>query len=71
MVEELNISNTGQITADFYLALDIRDKAMFKHTLVLSFIITFCTAMVRTLCGPVMCVLLYASAFSVKVLLCL
>ena len=49
-VEELNISNTGQITADFYLALDTKDKTMFKRTLLLSFIVTFFTAVVRRGC---------------------
>lgn len=55
LVEELNISNTGQITADFYLALDTKDKAMFKHTLMLSFIITLFTAVVQE-CHVTQCI---------------
>ena len=56
LLAELNISNTGQVTADFYLALDAKDRAMFKHTLVLSFIITFFTAVVSAPCYQCMCV---------------
>ena len=58
------MSNTGQITSEFYLAIDTKDRSMFRRVLLLSSLVTFFTAVVWNVTSSCNC----NCAFSVKVL---
>ncbi|XP_065919594.1 lysosomal cobalamin transporter ABCD4-like [Dysidea avara] len=48
IAEEVNISNTGRITGDFYLAIDTKNRSEFKRTLLFASLVTFFTAVCKS-----------------------